>query len=106
MPQPYSKTLATSACGRSSPRESNTCATASRRRLPGANMNQPDQVLAKLNDVFQGEHHGERFFTIWYGVHQCASRTMTWSGGGLRRSLREGHVSVFTGHHAGRAPSW
>jgi predicted ATPase len=55
--------------------------------LPGADMNQPDQVLAKLNDVFQGEHHGERFFTIWYGVYHCASRTMTWSGGGHPPSI-------------------
>jgi len=55
--------------------------------LPGADMKQPDQVLAKLNDVFQGEHHGERFFTIWYGVYRCASRTMTWSGGGHPPSI-------------------
>jgi predicted ATPase len=50
--------------------------------LPGTDMKRPDQVLAKLNDAFQSEYHGERFFTIWYGVYQCASRTMTWSGGG------------------------
>ncbi len=55
--------------------------------LTGANMKQPDQVLAKLNDVFQGEQHGERFFTIWYGVYHCASRTMTWSGGGHPPSI-------------------
>jgi serine phosphatase RsbU (regulator of sigma subunit) len=50
--------------------------------LPGADMKQPDQVLAKLNNAFQGEQHGQRFFTIWYGVYHCASRTMTWAGGG------------------------
>jgi Stage II sporulation protein E (SpoIIE)/MalT-like TPR region len=50
--------------------------------LSGADMKRPNQVLAKLNDSFQGEHHGERFFTIWYGVYHCGSRTMTWSGGG------------------------
>jgi Stage II sporulation protein E (SpoIIE) len=55
--------------------------------LPGTDMKRPDQVLAKLNDAFQGEHHGERFFTIWYGVYQCASRTMTWSGGGHPPSI-------------------
>jgi hypothetical protein len=54
--------------------------------VDAADMNQPDQVLAKLNDVFQGEH-GERFFTIWYGVYHCASRTMTWSGGGHPPSI-------------------
>src|SRR6202011_261576 len=55
--------------------------------LPGADMRQPGQVLAKLNDAFQGEHHGNRFFTIWYGVYQCASRTMTWGGGGHPPSI-------------------
>jgi serine phosphatase RsbU (regulator of sigma subunit)/predicted ATPase len=55
--------------------------------LPGADMKQPDQVLAKLNDAFQGEQHGERFFTIWYGVYDCASRTMTWAGGGHPPSI-------------------
>ena len=55
--------------------------------LPGADMKQPDQVLAKLNDAFQGEQHGQRFFTIWYGVYHCASRTMTWAGGGHPPSI-------------------
>jgi serine phosphatase RsbU (regulator of sigma subunit) len=55
--------------------------------LPGVDMKHPDQVLAKLNDAFQGEHHGERFFTIWYGVYHCASRAMTWSGGGHPPSI-------------------
>jgi len=50
--------------------------------LPGADMRQPDQVLAKLNDAFQGEQHGQRYFTIWYGVYHGASRTLTWAGGG------------------------
>jgi len=50
--------------------------------LSGVDMKQPDQVLAKLNDAFQGEQHGERFFTIWYGVYDCFGRTMTWAGGG------------------------
>ena len=50
--------------------------------LPGADMKQPDQVLAKLNEAFQGERHGQRFFTIWYGVYRCTSRRITWAGGG------------------------
>jgi len=71
--------------------------------LPGADMKQPNQVLAKLNDVFQGEHHGERFFTIWYGVYHCASRTMTWSGGGHPPSilLRPGEPNPLLLHSAG-----
>jgi serine phosphatase RsbU (regulator of sigma subunit) len=50
-------------------------------------MKQPDQVLAKLNDAFQGDQHGQRFFTIWYGVYHCASRMMTCAGGGHPPSL-------------------
>ena len=50
--------------------------------LPGADMRRPEQVLARLNNVFQGEQHGQRFFTIWYGVFHRLSRTITWSGGG------------------------
>ena len=48
----------------------------------GADMKRPDQVLAKLNDAFQGEQHGQRFFTIWYGVYNCPNRELTWAGGG------------------------
>ena len=55
--------------------------------LPGADMKQPDQVLARLNDAFQGEQHGERFFTIWYGVYHCVDRMMTWAGGGHPPSI-------------------
>jgi predicted ATPase len=55
--------------------------------LPGADMRRPDQVLAKLNDVFQGEHHGERFFTIWYGVYHHGRRILTWAGGGHPPSI-------------------
>ena len=55
--------------------------------LLGADMKRPDQVLAKLNDAFQGEQHGQRFFTIWYGVYHRANRTMTWAGGGHPPSI-------------------
>ena len=47
--------------------------------LPGADMKRPDQVLARLNEAFQGQEHGNRYFTIWYGVYQVAARTMTWA---------------------------
>jgi tetratricopeptide (TPR) repeat protein len=50
--------------------------------LPGADMKQPDKVLARLNEAFRGEQHGNKYFTIWYGVYDSATRTLTWSGGG------------------------
>src|ERR1700722_12533607 len=55
--------------------------------FPGAYMRRPDQVLAKLNDIFQGEHHGERFFTIGVGVYHHRSRMLTWAGGGHPPSI-------------------
>ena len=55
--------------------------------LPGADMRRPDQVLAKLNEAFQGQQHGSKYFTIWYGVYQVATRTMTWAGGGHHPSI-------------------
>ena len=55
--------------------------------LPGADMRQPDQVLARLNEAFQGDQHGQRYFTIWYGVYDVAVRTLTWAGGGHPPSI-------------------
>jgi predicted ATPase/energy-coupling factor transporter ATP-binding protein EcfA2 len=50
--------------------------------LAGADMRQPDQVLAKLNEAFPGQQHGQKFFTIWYGVYHTVKRTLSWAGGG------------------------
>jgi serine phosphatase RsbU (regulator of sigma subunit) len=55
--------------------------------LPGADMRQPDQVLASLNASFQGRHHGGKLFTIWYGVYCSSTRVLTWSGGGHHSSM-------------------
>ncbi|MBV8274092.1 MAG: AAA family ATPase, partial [Verrucomicrobia bacterium] len=38
--------------------------------LSGADMKEPDQVLAQLNEAFRGQEHGNKYFTIWYGVCQ------------------------------------
>ena len=67
--------------------------------LAGADMRHPDQVLATLNDSFQGKQHGQKFFTIWYGVYCASTRLMTWSGGGhhpallLNNSTEAAHLS-------------
>jgi serine phosphatase RsbU (regulator of sigma subunit) len=55
--------------------------------LSGADMKRPDQVLAKLNEAFQGQEHGNKYFTIWYGVYQSTTRTLTWAGGGHHPSV-------------------
>jgi predicted ATPase/energy-coupling factor transporter ATP-binding protein EcfA2 len=55
--------------------------------LPGPDMRRPDQVLATLNESFQGRQHSNKFFTIWYGVYCSSTRLLTWSGGGHHASL-------------------
>jgi Stage II sporulation protein E (SpoIIE)/MalT-like TPR region len=50
--------------------------------LPGTDMRRPDHVLTRLNEAFRGREHGNKYFTIWYGVYQAPNRTMTWAGGG------------------------
>ncbi|HET9378489.1 MAG TPA: SpoIIE family protein phosphatase, partial [Chthoniobacterales bacterium] len=55
--------------------------------LPGADMKRPDQVLARLNESFRGQQHGNKYFTIWYGVYEVPTRTITWAGGGHHPSV-------------------
>ena len=55
--------------------------------LSGVDMKRPEQVLTRLNETFRGEQHGNRYFTIWYGVYDSATRTLTWAGGGHHPSL-------------------
>lgn len=50
--------------------------------LAGADLRKPDQVLAALNQAFQGAQHGNKYFTIWYGVYHAANRTLTYASGG------------------------
>ncbi len=50
--------------------------------LPGTDMRRPEQVLARLNDNFQGRQHGQKYFTIWYGVYGVSSRTLSYAAGG------------------------
>jgi phosphoserine phosphatase RsbU/P len=38
---------------------------------------EPDQVLASLNHAFPGEQHNDMFFTIWYGVFNKSSYSLT-----------------------------
>jgi sigma-B regulation protein RsbU (phosphoserine phosphatase) len=42
----------------------------------------PEQVLAALNEAFPGEHNNDMFFTIWYGVYNKSSQSLTYASGG------------------------
>ena len=50
--------------------------------LPGTDFGRPSDVLMRLNQMFQMEHHNGMFFTIWYGVYNRLERTMVFSSGG------------------------
>jgi sigma-B regulation protein RsbU (phosphoserine phosphatase) len=68
----------------------------------GVDFGDPAAVLAALNRDFPMIRHGDRFFTIWYGVIDVASGKLVYSsaghppaivvqaGGGLRRLGRSG----------------
>jgi serine phosphatase RsbU (regulator of sigma subunit) len=50
--------------------------------LAGADVRHPSEVVAALNEAFQGSRHGYKFFTIWYGVYHCSNRLLTYASGG------------------------
>jgi predicted ATPase/energy-coupling factor transporter ATP-binding protein EcfA2 len=55
--------------------------------LSGVDMKRPDHVLKQLNEAFRGRQHGNKYFTIWYGVYHSPTRTLTWAGGGHHPSI-------------------
>jgi sigma-B regulation protein RsbU (phosphoserine phosphatase) len=57
------------------------------RTLPDCDFERPAQVVAALNRAFQMQEHGERFFTIWYGVYDTSTRRIEYSCGGHHAAL-------------------
>lgn len=50
--------------------------------LPNTDFCQPSQVLRTLNHSFQMVNHGERYFTIWYGVYNQVKRQLIYASAG------------------------
>ena len=50
--------------------------------LPKTDFRRPSQVLAALNTAFPMEAQNDMYFTIWYGVYQRSTRTITHGSGG------------------------
>lgn len=50
--------------------------------VPGADMLEPAQVVARLNALFPMEAHGDMFFTIWYGVYARTTRRLRFCSAG------------------------
>lgn len=55
--------------------------------LPVSDMRQPAEVLGTLNNMFLIEQQNNRFFTIWYGVFNIETRTLTYGGAGHPAAL-------------------
>jgi PAS domain S-box-containing protein len=47
-----------------------------------ANLLDPAAVLAELNKFFTMERHSDNYLTIWYGVYERSSRTLSYASGG------------------------
>jgi phosphoserine phosphatase RsbU/P len=56
--------------------------TLRRQTLPGCDFTDPGQVLVALDAAFPMSEHGDKFFTIWYGVYDTATRELRHAAGG------------------------
>lgn len=52
------------------------------RALPKINYYQPSDVLRGLNETFQMTQRNDKYFTIWYGVYNRATRQLVYSSAG------------------------
>lgn len=50
--------------------------------LPEGVLLQPERVVEELNDLFSMDEHAGNYFTIWCGVYQPSTRTLTYCSGG------------------------
>ena len=50
--------------------------------LPDVNFYRPEKVLKALNETFQMNDQNEKYFTMWYGVYNRASRQLFYSSAG------------------------
>ncbi|MBL1197801.1 MAG: PP2C family protein-serine/threonine phosphatase [Nostoc sp. ZfuVER08] len=50
--------------------------------LPNTNFCQPNEVLKGLNHAFQMRKHGDKYFTIWYGVYHRLKRQLIYANAG------------------------
>ena len=50
--------------------------------LPNVNFYRPETVLKGLNEAFQMTEQNEKYFTIWYGVYNRATRELSYASAG------------------------
>ncbi|WP_378618207.1 PP2C family protein-serine/threonine phosphatase [Nitratireductor sp. GCM10026969] len=64
--------------------------------LANADFREPSAVLSALNDMFPMEKQSNMFFTIWYGVHNRASRELRYATGGHPPAIHLRHADGST----------
>ncbi len=52
------------------------------RAIPNIDYYQPSDVLRALNNTFQMTYQNDKYFTIWYGVYNRATRQLVYASGG------------------------
>ena len=55
--------------------------------MPLSTLLRPDRVLSKLNALFQMEQQDDAYFSMWYGIYECSSRTMRYATAGSPPAL-------------------
>lgn len=62
--------------------------------LPNTNFCQPSEVLKALNHAFQMSKHGDKYFTIWYGVYHRLKRQLIYANAGHPPALLLSNTST------------
>ncbi len=62
--------------------------------LPNTNFSQPSEVLKALNNAFQMSNHGDKYFTIWYGVYNRRKRQLTYASAGHPQAVLLSYTST------------
>lgn len=52
------------------------------RALVNTDFGQPHEVLHGLNQIFKMENHGDKYFTLWYGVYYAPERRLDYACAG------------------------
>lgn len=67
--------------------------------LPPSMLLHPEGVVNELNRLFRMDEQGETYFTIWYGVYEASTRTLSYASAGHPPALAirdDGETSVVT----------
>ncbi len=62
--------------------------------LPNTNFCQPSEVLKALNNAFQMSNHGDKYFTIWYGVYNLRKRQLIYGSAGHPQAVLLSNTST------------